>query len=383
MRDLILRPAIACLARRLAGLRDDGGRGAVGVLVAVLIGGGVLFGIGALVVDVGQIYQHRAELQSGADAAALAVAKSCAAGTCAPSLAAQYATGNASKLTGVQASVNLVCGTGGLGSDCKVTGNVCPANPPTGNYVDVVTSTLMPSGSHLLPPVFAGALAGTHTGSTVYACAQAQWGPPASPPSNTIGLTISGCHWNPAILSAPPPPYPASQPAVINFHDKSGKEDPSTCTGGQTAPGNFGWTADPHSNCTLTSTDFTNTGGTITYGGNTGNNTPSDCVGNATNPGVLYNAQTKQTLVYIPVYSAYNGQGIKAPYTLQGFAAFAVTGYNFGNKNHMPDRITGLTCGGGGKSVTCISGYFVRAIDQTRSGFGNTDLGLDIIKLTG
>ena len=123
MRDLILRPASACLARRLAGLRDDGGRGAIGVLVAVLIGGGVLFGMGALVVDVGQIYQNRAELQNGADAAALAVAKSCAAGTCAPSIATQYATANASKLTGGKASVNLVCGVtgGGWGRACPVT----------------------------------------------------------------------------------------------------------------------------------------------------------------------------------------------------------------------------------------------------------------------
>jgi Flp pilus assembly protein TadG len=377
MRDLILRPAIACLARRLTGLRDDGGRGAVGVLVAVLIGGGVLFGMGALVVDVGQIYQNRAELQSVADAAALAVAKSCAAGICAPSNATQYVTGNTSKLTGNKASVNLVCGTGGVGTSCPATSNVCPNNHPTANYVDVVTSTLMPSGSHLLPPVFAGTLAGTHTGSTVWACAQAQWGPPATSPNNTIGLTITGCHWSPAVLYAPPPATPPSQPIEINFHNKSGKEDPSTCTDGQTAPGNFGWTDDPHNNCKLLSSDFTSTGGIITYGINTGNSTPSDCVD------ILSSAQTSQKPVLIPVYSAYNGQGSKAGYTLQGFAAFEVTGYHFGNSYKVPDRITGKLCGGNGSSVTCVSGYFVREIDQTRGGFGNTDLGLDIIKLTG
>ena len=53
------------------------------MLVAVLLGGGVLLGLGAMVIDVGQLYQERAELQNGADAAALAVAKSCALGTCA------------------------------------------------------------------------------------------------------------------------------------------------------------------------------------------------------------------------------------------------------------------------------------------------------------
>ena len=55
--------------------------------VAVLIGGGVLFGMGALVIDVGQLYQNRAELQNGADAAALAVAKSCAPAPALPSIA--------------------------------------------------------------------------------------------------------------------------------------------------------------------------------------------------------------------------------------------------------------------------------------------------------
>ena len=158
MRDLILRPASACLARRLAGLRDDGGRGAVGVLVAVLIGAGVLFGMGALVIDVGQLYQNRAELQNGADAAALAVAKSCAAGTCAPSIATQYATANASNLTGGKAKVNLVCAasTARTGGDGHLPGrakNVCPANPPAGpNYVDVETSTLLPNGSTCCRP---------------------------------------------------------------------------------------------------------------------------------------------------------------------------------------------------------------------------------------
>ena len=71
MRDLIrglARPALRLL-------RHDE-RGVVAVIVGLLIGT-VLLGLGALVIDVGQLYQERAELQSGADAAANAVAKSC------------------------------------------------------------------------------------------------------------------------------------------------------------------------------------------------------------------------------------------------------------------------------------------------------------------
>src|SRR5689334_7899745 len=105
------------LTRRYAGpalrvlTRDE--RGATAVLIAVLIGGGVLLGMGALVVDIGQLYQNRAELQNGADAAALAVAKSCALGVCNSALAIQYADANASKLTGGTAAVGLICGAGG------------------------------------------------------------------------------------------------------------------------------------------------------------------------------------------------------------------------------------------------------------------------------
>jgi len=64
MRDL-MAPLIRLVRLRL---RQDE-RGVIGVLVAVLIGGGVLTGMGALVVDLGQLYQERAELQNGADAA--------------------------------------------------------------------------------------------------------------------------------------------------------------------------------------------------------------------------------------------------------------------------------------------------------------------------
>lgn len=57
--------------RRIA--HDDSG--AVAVMVAIL--SIVLFGMAALVIDVGRIYEERRELQNGADAAALAIAWEC------------------------------------------------------------------------------------------------------------------------------------------------------------------------------------------------------------------------------------------------------------------------------------------------------------------
>ncbi len=93
MRDLILGLARPILQR--IG-RDEGG--AIAVLIAVLIGGGVLTGMGALVIDIGQLYVERAQLQNGAEAGAMAVAKSCAAGPCAPATAVAYADANAKRL---------------------------------------------------------------------------------------------------------------------------------------------------------------------------------------------------------------------------------------------------------------------------------------------
>jgi len=384
MRDLNLGRLRASLARRFARLSKSGERGAVGVLVAVMMGAGVLFGVGALVIDTGQLYQNRAELQNGADAAALAVAKSCVGGTCTPAIAAQYANENASRLTGGTASVDLVCGSGGLGACPPSTGLItdCPAPPAPGtNYVDVHTSTELPSGSRLLPPVFSRALAGNgnYNGSTVYACAQAEWGGPST--ANTIGVTISACEWDTATNQggdfAAPPPYPpnpdASLDQVLYLHGTS-KAPTGGCPtepAGADAPGNFGWTDDSLANCTVTISSGT-------YGGNTGNSVSHDC------QTVISNAWSARSVVFIPVYTSVGGTGANAIYTLKqpaGFAAFVITGYSMPSFSQK-DWITGkFPCNG---SATCISGFFTQGlVASTGGGIGSASLGAYVIGLTG
>jgi Flp pilus assembly protein TadG len=379
MRDLIARLSRTRVARRLE-RAADGERGAIGVLVAVLIGAGVLFGMGALVVDVGQLYQNRAELQSGADAGALAVAKSCVNGTCAPSIATQYADDNASQLTGGTADVNQVCGSGSLGACPASTGKMtdCPTAPAAGtNYVDVHTSTELSNGSHLLPPIFARTLAGngSYQGSTVYACAQAEWGAPLT--ATGLGITISACTWDQATNTgtsfAPAPPYPptpnASFDQVIVLHGSTNKINTGCPTepAGADAPGNFGWTSDVLGNCTVTVSSNT-------YGGNTGNNVSQDC------QTALSNDWSNRTLVFIPVYVSVSGTGNNVTYTLKGWAAFVVTGY------HMPsfsqtDWVTGkLPCKG---SSFCLSGFFTQGLIPSTGSIGGPQLGAYIVKLTG
>jgi Flp pilus assembly protein TadG len=385
VRNLILRPALAGLARRLTGLRD-GGRGAIGVLVAVLIGAGVLLGMAALVIDVGQLYENRAELQNGADAAALAVAKSCATGTCDPSTAAKYANDNASSLTGGKALVNFVCGATGtngtvpVGSGlCPVAKNVCPPNPPAGaNFVDVETSTLLPNGSTLLPPVFAGTLAGSHSGGTVFACAQVEWGGPAT--SATVGFTISACTWDAAVgwnpatgqaTFAPPPPYPPN-PAVSfdqTVYLKGGPNLPGCTTepNGAAGPGNFGWTDDPNGNCTT----FVNAG---IYGGNTGNSVSQACKLK------LQSWQANRTVLDVPAYVMITNPGANATYTLAGFAEFVITGYSLPGMTATDWVTSKVPCSNG---ASCISGFFTHELVPTSGSAGGRDMGATVIKLTG
>lgn len=371
---------MSALARplRLLG-RDD--RGVVGVLIVVLIGAGVLMGMGALVIDVGQLYQNRAELQNGADAAALAVARSCAEGSCAADIAARYATANASKLTGGAAGVDLVCGSASLGS-CPASGGSiadCPPAPPAGaNYADVRTSTRTPGGSSLLPPVFARALLGNsgYQGTAVHACAQVEWGAPVA--SFGFGVTISACTWDEATsvgtIFAPAPPYPPdpspspSLDRVLKMHGTSSATGCATEPAGADAPGNFGWTDDQSGACQ------TYVSGS-TYGGNTGNSLSSAC------KPVLAAAQLNRTLVFVPVYVSASGTGAGVTYTLRGFAAFVVTGYHEPGAKAVKDWLNPANdCSG---NDFCINGYFTQGLIPATGSLGGPNLGAVITQLSG
>jgi hypothetical protein len=388
MRDLTpwaAHPAIRL--PRPGGLLRRDERGVIGVLVAVLLGSGVLLGMGALVIDLGRVYQNRAELQNGADAGALAVASSCALGgvcslaTALP-LATRYASANASGLTGHQAALGLVCGSGLLGACLAGTGGItgCPLAPPAGtNYVDVNTLTLTGTGSGLLPSLFGGVLGSQ--GSDVKACAQAEWGSPAS--ATTAAFTISACSWyaytGDGALYAAPPPYPPGIPPTalsdhaLTEHGTRGARAtgcPPFQPSGQDAPGTFGWTADS-GNCSA----FIGGGGTSSYDGKTGPQAPADC------RSVLQSAQANHTVEYVPVYSSLRPADDGLSYTLLGFAAFVITGYHLGSGGTAADWLNPANNCTGDKF--CIDGYFTRGLIPSTGVLGGNDLGASIVELTG
>lgn len=380
MRNLMAWPVRTLLGRRMPRLADHGERGAVAVLVTVLIGTGVLFGMGALVVDVGQLYQNRAELQNGADAAALAVAKSCLEGTCTPGIATQYADANASKLTGHTAQVDLVCGSGALGSCPASTGKItdCPPAPSDGaNYVDVHTSTQLASGSTLLPPVFARTLAGNgnYQGSTVYACAQAEWG--AAIKANSLAFTLSLCAWNALTEN------PYNTEIAVDVH---GKAKQCTLPSGLNLPGGFGWLT-PTSSTSCTANINVSQPPVYSAESDPGNNITAACQTALLND--------VNTIVYLPVFDGYTSNGSQGTYTLIGLAAFYLNGWM--NMHPLADQIPpGMTTGqatqlcladaNSGSNNSCLLGYFTQGLVPVTNGIGgpgSSYFGANAVQLTG
>ena len=82
----------------------------------------------------------------------------------------------------------------------------------------------------------------------------------------------------------------------------------------------------------------------------------------------------------IPVYVSVTGTGSSAVYTLKGFAAFVVTGYQLPGSAAADWLNPANTCPA---SDECINGYFVQALIPATSPIGGPDLGATEIRLTG
>jgi hypothetical protein len=214
---------------RTAPTRRHPERGAVATIVAVLLGGGVLLGCSALSIDVGSIMFERRQLQNGADASAIALARACgksgvagcgadtgtAAGAVTNSTLTRlnnvnntkdqlggfdpaYPAASASSLRGLCASAT----SWGLPACPASTSAVtdCPPVPTSissvgAPYVEVHTITKQ-GGSNptILPNAISRIIVGGTAGESVKACAPAAWGPPAAGKAS-LPITISGCDW--------------------------------------------------------------------------------------------------------------------------------------------------------------------------------------------
>jgi Flp pilus assembly protein TadG len=366
---------------RLTAARAREDRGAVSAIVAVVLGAGVLLGMATVVVDVGRLYAEREQLQSGADAAAWAVAEGCARApdTCDAQLAtaSRYADDNAADGA---AAVSEICGRGPGLVECATTADnrtsCLGVRPADVSYVEVRTTTRLPDGATLLPPAFAGALAGgAYEGTEVAACARVAWGPPRR--ATGFGVTFSACEWylltdgGVTLWPAPPAAVPESAEEIVFLKDST-----STSCGagppGYDGPGGFGWLDDPDDTCTAT----VEAGGT--FGGDTGSSVSHPC------RTALSAARTNRSVVLLPIYESVDEEddhGSRLTYHLAGFTSFVITGFYLSGSFSETSWLTNRTpCGG---SERCLSGYFTRGLAAETGEIGGPDLGTSIVSLVG
>jgi Flp pilus assembly protein TadG len=360
-------------------------RGAVAVITAILLV--AMMGMAAIVVDVGSLYQERRILQNGADAAALAVAQTCAKVTCDTPTAQTYANANnPSTAPAISIPAGAVCGSGPGLTACTN-----PPRLPSGvqNYVKVTTASTVSY-------TFARVL-GFSQGS-VNATSVVAWGGPASLTS-TLPLTLSACEFgkysdadsdgdvfNPNSATwdtdsstdtvgdlAPPPPYPPYpsspyQEAVIYFHSTTGLTGCADGPAGADLPGGFGW-LQTSTGCS-TSSSINNW-----FNDKTGRPAPATCT-----PALM--AQALNTVVHLPVFSNTNGlSGSNGQYYINNYASFYLTGYSINGQYKQQSVVTGnFPCSG---SDSCISGYFINDPTPVQGGVGGPSTGVTAYQLIG
>jgi hypothetical protein len=338
-------------------------RGASALLVALVMV--ILFGFLAVAADVGELVEERRQLQNGADAAALAVAKDC---TTKPSCGSAAATANSyadQNATDGQSNIDEVCGNGAGLSGCSG-----PPTLPSGatGYVRVRTSTNEvdnPGNPTQVDHRFAPILSDAFTGKTVHASAVAAWGSPGG--AEVLPLTMSICDFSQATSNGttftPGPPYSGTT-SVIRFHGDTGTPTCPKGPAGKNVPGGWGY-LETSSGCSV------DVDANSTVAGEPGNDPPkSPCT-----PSMFLNK-----VVLVPIFDDVVGGGSHESYHLKGFAAFYITGLRLGGNGSI--WTTGATLAGCSGNDRCIGGYFVRFV-APGDVFGGPNLGAVIVKMVG
>lgn len=314
--------------RSLSRRRDYDEDGVTIVIMAASLT--VLLAVAALVIDIGALLNERRQLQNGADAAALAVAKSCGAGSCDPTLAESLADANAEDRAARVDSVSY----------------------PAPGQVKVVLITEASDGGRILPFNFAQAVTG-HDGATVHASATAAWGGVGR--ASVIPLVISICEFNAATSGGTVFNTTFTGPVrVVYFHADSSAAGCDLGPSGSDIPGGFGWVDSTGCRATI-SVD-------TTVSEKPGNSAPCDI------------SALVGTTVLVPIYTSVNGLGgSNGTYGVYAFAEFRLVGYRF------PSMTAGtpVPCK---QPNSCVAGYFTRLVNVGEVG-GGPDLGATTVSL--
>ncbi|MFC7491621.1 MULTISPECIES: pilus assembly protein TadG-related protein [unclassified Knoellia] len=384
--------------------RDE--RGAVGVLVAMLFGFFVVTGLLAWSVDAGQIILERRQTQNAADAAALALAQSCAKTNCNLDADGLPALVNAN-------TINIGTRTHTIERQCKSAASIpgslpvcssspsvtelreCPPLPSSLSsgfpYVEVRVRA-NDTGPGLIPNLFTQVNSTGPDTSNVVSCARAAWGSPTSG-AFTSPITISTCEWQTYtsggttyVAQPPAAPWPgyggAGQPAyplaattpnspgrevIIDLHDPA---KPGCSYKGKDTAGGFGY-LDTTGSCstTLTTTNGVNIWANI----DTGSSTTGGC------QTALSNIWTSGPVIDLPVFDCMvksttgtpagappadcdpsDAGGANTYYHVAGIAKFYLSGYRIGGGVTKASHVSGaIPCG---NPRRCISGWFVQGV---------------------
>ena len=301
-------PGLNRLRRRAA---DDAERGAVAVMIVLLLV--PLLGFAAIAVDVGALYAERARLQTAADAAALAVARDCARGDCGDPQA------TATEL---------------------VVANVGAAD--AGEPV-LTTNTVTVTGNNATEHWFAPIIG--HDASQVSATATVAWGAPGGGTA-ALPIAFSWCSFDAQTGGGLPTAGDAVQKIYLSKSDEAGDD----CTGpsDNVVPGGFGFLTRDTGTCGTSSM-----ADGVVY-----SDTGTDAPCTAAN----WLGLVGKT-VLLPIFDEFGGTGSDAWYRVHGYAAFELSGFDFGGQ-HMTDK---NLCGNG--SARCITGRFVRYVEPSDAFF--------------
>ena len=326
--------------RKLHRPQDDE-RGAVSVVVALL--SVALIGFAAVSIDLAAVWADKQQLQTGADAAALAIAQDCADGACGSPSATAQSLAAANK------------------NDGDVVGEVLSLGAA---QVTVKTSTVR---EHWFAPVLG------ISSSPVNAVAGAAWGVPSGGTS-ILPLAIHQCEFEAQLQDQGGDLAALPSPVVSILGTKALKQSDLPAdwpcaipTSGNLMPGGFGWLdTDSSGSCATTSTIEDHV-----EGSDPGNSLPSGC------PVSELVAMQNQT-VLLPLFDNYGGEGNNAWYDITGYAAFTIKGYRFPSGGSW-----GVACP---QSVnSCISGSFVEYVDISSAfeySAGAPDCGAAAVRLT-
>jgi Flp pilus assembly protein TadG len=308
-----------------------------------------ILGFAAISVDLGSMYWEQAQLQNGADAAALGVAQLCAD------------TGGACTGYDTQAKNLSSCN---VNESRDLTQAVCagPNGTPVRYAVTfpaagtVTVQTQNPTDSTFVAHPFANAIGmGPNTVST---SATAIWGAPNTGTA-TIPIAISYCDWQKSTLD------PSAALQFLQLNNPNSSPNSANCANAS-YPSGFGWLANSVCSTTITINQW------------------NDAVPGKSYPGACDSTFTTSLLgqtVLVPIYNNYQAQGSNGQFYVFAFAAFQIDGWSFtGNNDQIP---AGATCPQQGKSCSGIWGRFLNWVFTTGTPTpGTPNLGATVVQLT-